>query len=85
MRGQLMSMLGNIMRRVRLQAPREQSSMFFMLAEAVNGVIWLAGNYEQHGIAKSSHPVAWRRAFLSLRRFVIYGHIYRLRAVSVLT
>lgn len=41
MRGQLMSMLGNIMRRVRLQVPREQSSIFFMLAEALNGVIWV--------------------------------------------
>ena len=41
MRGQLMSMLGNVMRRVRLQVPREQSSMFFMRAEALNGVIWV--------------------------------------------
>ena len=37
MRGQLMSMLGNIMRRVRLRVPREQSSMVFMLAEALMG------------------------------------------------
>ena len=60
MRGQLMSMLGDVMQRVRLQVPQEQSSMFFMLAEALSGAIRLAGNDEQHGIAEPSHPVAWR-------------------------